>query len=66
MTARLLTRSATTRISNFQRHFTCTPLTMGKQEWIAILPDNAGALEARMKIRPYVNIIGYSVVSSYS
>lgn len=25
---------------------------MGKQEWMVILPDNAGALETRMKVRP--------------
>lgn len=25
---------------------------MGKQEWMCILPDKAGALEARMKVRP--------------
>lgn len=25
-----------------------------KQEWLIILPDHAGALEQRMKVRPYV------------
>jgi len=25
-----------------------------KHEWLVILPDNEGALEARMKVRPYV------------
>lgn len=30
---------------------------MGKQEWMCILPDGAGKLEERMKVRPYVKAV---------
>ncbi|KXT11765.1 hypothetical protein AC579_1643 [Pseudocercospora musae] len=34
------------------RSFAATTIIMGKQEWICILPDGAGKLDARMKVRP--------------
>jgi hypothetical protein len=34
-----------------RRPFTTTRVIMGKQEWMIILPDKQGALEARMKVR---------------
>lgn len=45
-----LPRLTATHIS--KRSFTTTKAIMGKQEWMIILPDKAGALEARMKVRP--------------
>jgi len=46
----------------FQRNFklthqvarTMASATPSKFEWIVILPDNTGALETRMKVRPWV------------
>jgi len=34
-----------------RRSFTTTRVVMGKQEWMVILPDKQGALDARMKVR---------------
>ncbi|PIB02800.1 hypothetical protein CB0940_11908 [Cercospora beticola] len=58
MSTQLLARNALRSLSTapgsrfLPRHFSNSSAVMGKQEWMCILPDKAGALEARMKVRP--------------
>lgn len=52
------TRLYPTFATTARRTFASTARIMAaKQEWLIILPDHAGALEQRMKVRPYVVVL---------